>query len=121
MPGGGYANLELYERLGATPDVNVVTILGEGSFHQVHGGTTTNRADPDERRSTITGYADHFAELRGRQFRGAGKTLHYVGTMFPKRVEHARPPHDRERVREGSGLHRSRRPAEHVRRRSPTS
>jgi cephalosporin hydroxylase len=84
MPGGGYANLELYERLGATPDVNVVTILGEGSFHQVHGGTTTNRADPDERRSTITGYADHFAELRGRQFRGAGKTLHYVGTMFPR-------------------------------------
>jgi cephalosporin hydroxylase len=84
MPGGGYANLELYERLGATPDVNVVTILGEGSFHQVHGGTTTNRADPDERRSTITGYADHFAELRGRNFRGAGKTLHYVGTMFPR-------------------------------------
>lgn len=84
MPGGGYANLELYERLGSTPDVNVVTILGEGSFHQVHGGTTTNRADPDERRSTITGYADDFAELRGRPFRGAGKTLHYVGTMFPR-------------------------------------
>ena len=83
MPGGGYANLELYERLGAAPDVNVVTILGEGSFHQVHGGTTTNRADPEDRRSTIVGYADHFAELRGRQFRGAGKTLHYVGTMFP--------------------------------------
>ncbi len=84
MPGGGYANLELYERLGATPDVNVVTILGEGSFHQVHGGTTTNRADPDDRRRTIHGYAEHFAELRGRQFRGAGKTLHYVGTMFPR-------------------------------------
>jgi cephalosporin hydroxylase len=83
MPGGGYANLELYERLGATPGVKVVTILGEGSFHQVHGGTTTNRADPDDRRATITGYADHFAELRGRQFRGAGKTIHYVGTMFP--------------------------------------
>jgi len=83
MPGGGYANLELYERLGAAPDVNVVTILGEGSFHQVHGGTTTNRPDPEERRATITGYADHFADLRGRQFRGAGKMLHYVGTMFP--------------------------------------
>jgi len=83
MAGGGYANLELYERLGAAPDVHVVTILGEGSFHQVHGGTTTNRVDPDERRSTIVGYAEHFAELRGRSFRGAGKTLHYVGTMFP--------------------------------------
>ena len=83
VAGGGYANLDLYERLGAAPDVNVVTILGEGSFHQVHGGTTTNRADPEDRRSTIVGYADHFADLRGRQFRGAGKTLHYVGTMFP--------------------------------------
>ena len=84
MAGGGYANLELYERLGAAPDVNVVTILGEGSFHQVHGGTTTNVADPEDRRATIVGYADHFADLRGRQFRGAGKTLHYVGTMFPR-------------------------------------
>ena len=84
MAGGGYANLELYERLGAAPDVNVVTILGEGSFHQVHGGTTTNVADPQDRRATIVGYADHFADLRGRQFRGAGKTLHYVGTMFPR-------------------------------------
>ena len=45
MPGGGYANLELYERLGSAPDVTVSTIIGEGSFHQVHGGTTTNQAD----------------------------------------------------------------------------
>ncbi len=43
MAGGGYANLELYERLGSSPDVTVATILGEGSFHQVHGGTTTNQ------------------------------------------------------------------------------
>ena len=31
------------------PDVQVVSILGEGSFHQVHGGTTTNQTDPAER------------------------------------------------------------------------
>jgi cephalosporin hydroxylase len=84
MPGGGYANLELYERLGGAPDVTVVTILGEGSFHQVHGGTTTNVADPDDRRATIAGFADHFRELYGRPFRGPGKPLHYVGTMFPR-------------------------------------
>lgn len=84
MPGGGYANLELYERLGGAPDVTVVTMLGEGSFHQVHGGTTTNVADPDDRRATIAGFADHFRELYGRPFRGPGKPLHYVGTMFPR-------------------------------------
>ena len=37
----------------STPGVTEATILGEGSFHQVHGGTTTNLADVDERRERI--------------------------------------------------------------------
>ena len=44
----------------------VATIIGEGSFHQVHGGTTTNQSDPVERRSRVHSYAEHYAELRGR-------------------------------------------------------
>ena len=83
MPGGGYANLEFYERVGASPGVTLATILGEASFHQVHGGTTTNQADPDERRRRIAGYADHYRELRGRPFRGPGRAIHYVGFMHP--------------------------------------
>jgi cephalosporin hydroxylase/glycosyltransferase involved in cell wall biosynthesis len=82
VPGGGYANLEFYERMARTPGVNVVTMLGEGSFHQVHGGTTTN-ADPYRRRALNFMYRDDFEELTGRPFRGAAKTLHFVGTMFP--------------------------------------
>ena len=43
MPGGGYANLDLFERLGDVARTSPwSTILGEGTFHQVHGGTTTN-------------------------------------------------------------------------------
>jgi Macrocin-O-methyltransferase (TylF)/Glycosyl transferase family 2 len=79
MPGGGYTNLDLYERLASTPGVRVVTILGEGSFHQLHGGTTTNQPDPLERRQRIRSYADHFAELRGRPFMGPEKPIHFVG------------------------------------------
>jgi cephalosporin hydroxylase len=82
IPGGGYANPEFYERLARQPDVNVVTILGEGSFHQVHGGTTTN-ADPHDRAAARFAYVDEFRELTGRAFRGAGKRVHYVGSMFP--------------------------------------
>jgi cephalosporin hydroxylase len=82
MAGGGYTNLDFYERMGSAPGVNVVTILGEGSFHQMHGGTTTNQLDSDGRRERIVSYADHYAELRGRPFKGPGKTIHYVGTMF---------------------------------------
>lgn len=79
--GGGYANLELYERLGTSPDITVCTIVGEGSFHQTHGGTTTNQTDAAERRSRVFGYGQDYARLRGRLFRGPGKPIHYVGRM----------------------------------------
>jgi cephalosporin hydroxylase len=81
IAGGGYANLDLYERLGSSADVTVVSILGEGSFHQLHGGTTTNQTDSVERRSRVFSYGEHYAELRGRRFRGPGKPIHYVGAI----------------------------------------
>jgi len=82
MAGGGYANLDFYERIGATPDVTVVSILGEGTFHQAHGGTTTNESDPEERRQRLGSYDRHYRDLRGRVFRGPGKPIHFVGSMF---------------------------------------
>jgi len=94
VPGGGYANLDLYERLGSSPDTTFVTILGEGSFHHVHGGTTTNQASIDERNRRITSYAEHYQELRGRGFQGHKKPIHYVGTI----VSEARRTRARRRV-----------------------
>jgi cephalosporin hydroxylase/predicted O-methyltransferase YrrM len=83
LPGGGYANLDFYERLIASPDSTMVTVLGEGSFHQLHGGTTTNQREADDRRQRIVSYSDQYTELRGRNYRGPGKTIHYVGSMRP--------------------------------------
>ena len=91
VAGGGYANLELYERLGSSPDISVATIIGEGSFHQVHGGTTTNQADAEERRSRVFGYSQHYAELRGRAFRGPGKPIHYVGRIATGAARRSKP------------------------------
>jgi cephalosporin hydroxylase len=87
MAGGGYTNLELYERLAASPEVQVVMIIGEGSFHQLHGGTTTNLSSTGERRDRVYSYSDHYAELRGRRFSSHEKPIQYVGS-FP--VEAAR-------------------------------
>ncbi|MCH7788298.1 MAG: class I SAM-dependent methyltransferase [Acidobacteria bacterium] len=81
MPGGGYANLELYERLATSPDVTLVSILGEGTFHQVHGGTTTNDGAQDQRRQKIFAYGEHYAELRGKALKGPAKPVHYVGAL----------------------------------------
>ena len=91
MPGGGYANLELYERLGSSPDVTVCSIIGEGSFHQVHGGTTTNEAEAEERRTRVHGYAQHYAQLRGRPFRGAGRPIHFVGRITTAAARRTKP------------------------------
>jgi cephalosporin hydroxylase len=82
--GGGYANLDLYERATLAQDIHLVTILGEGSFHQVHGGTTTNEADHGARQSAVKDHARRYEELRGKAFGGHNKPLHFVGTMRPE-------------------------------------
>jgi len=41
-PGGGLANLDTYSRACALPDSQLIILLGEGTFHQVHGGIATN-------------------------------------------------------------------------------
>jgi cephalosporin hydroxylase len=81
MPGGGFANLDFYERVCTTPGVTVVSILGEASFHQVHGGTTTNQPELAERHQRISSYRDHYKTTRGRNFRGHGKPPYYVGWL----------------------------------------
>lgn len=41
-PGGGLMNLDLYKRACELPETQLVVLLGEGTFHQVHGGVATN-------------------------------------------------------------------------------
>ncbi len=91
MAGGGYANLELYERLGSAPDVTVCTILGEASFHQTHGGTTTNQTNAAERRARVFGYGKHYRQMRGRPFKGPGKPIHFVGRFTAGAARRTKP------------------------------
>jgi cephalosporin hydroxylase len=79
-PGGAFVNLDFFERLVVAPGVNQVTILGEGSFHQVHGGTTTNAAEPDD---LIESYDEHYEKLRGRRFQVPQQMPHYIGALPP--------------------------------------
>ncbi len=44
-PGGGLANLEVFERLTAAHAGRIVTLIGDGTFHQHHGGAATANAD----------------------------------------------------------------------------
>ena len=61
-PGGGLVNLDFYQRAQALPEVQLVTLLGEASFQQIHGAATTGAANHWQ---VMT---EEFAVLRGRPF-----------------------------------------------------
>jgi cephalosporin hydroxylase len=86
-PGGGFVNLDFFERMVGSPGVTPVTLLGEGSFHQVHGGTTTNLAEPHE---LIRSYDDQYQELRGRWFHVPPQRTHFVGSL-PRGARRTKP------------------------------
>jgi cephalosporin hydroxylase len=90
MAGGGYENLDMFERLANHPGVHAVSLLGEGSFHQFHGGTTTNVADEAVRRRKISSYREHFRDLRGRDLVGVTKPINYLGSMATKAARRTR-------------------------------
>jgi hypothetical protein len=43
LPGGGLVNHDLYNRACALEGVDLIVLLGEGTFHQYHGGAATTR------------------------------------------------------------------------------
>lgn len=43
-PGGGLCNLDVWSRAVELEDACVISLLGEGTFHQTHGGVATNGA-----------------------------------------------------------------------------
>jgi hypothetical protein len=49
--GGGMVNVALYRRLLDMPETALYLLYGEGTFHQVHGGVTTNT--PESARAGI--------------------------------------------------------------------
>jgi hypothetical protein len=43
MPGGGLVNHDLYRRACGLDGAELIALLGEGTFHQYHGGAATSR------------------------------------------------------------------------------
>lgn len=62
-PGGGLANLDIWERLCADPLARIILLLGEATFHQVHGGVATNALE-----SPWDRFHEEYVAVRGRPF-----------------------------------------------------
>ena len=80
FPGGGFLNMDIYRQASELEDTQLVLLVGEGSFHQVHGGTTTN-VTPEQRDTRVAGYHDQYRALRGEDLGPSSKDVYYMGHL----------------------------------------
>lgn len=80
-PGGGLANLDVYMRACELKNTLLVTLLGEGTFHQFHGGIATNQNRKDANWQT---FHDEYKRLRGKNFTKPMKDTIYLGYFNSK-------------------------------------
>jgi glycosyltransferase involved in cell wall biosynthesis len=77
-PGGGLVNLDFFTRAVARSRIGPVVLLGEGSFHQIHGGAATNAADPAKGQQ---GFRSEYERLRGHPYDLPQVDPLYVGRL----------------------------------------
>ncbi len=81
-PGGGLSNHDLFHRACDLDRAQLVVLLGEGTFHQIHGGAAT---------SGRIGWEEMHAEyvaLRGHPYVPPANERRYVGTVPDAALEH---------------------------------
>src|SRR3954452_7989047 len=64
-PGGGLLNHDIYARALELPGAQPVVLLGEGTFHQLHGGISTNSA-LEELPKKVDVWVKEYKRLRAR-------------------------------------------------------
>lgn len=63
--GGGLVNLDFFARACAAPELTPVLLLGEGTFHQFHGGVATNVTMADH---PWTKFHEEYVGVRGKPY-----------------------------------------------------
>jgi hypothetical protein len=82
LPGGGLVNHDLYRRACELKGSRLVVLLGEGTFHQFHGGAATSR------RFSFEELQADYARLRGARYRAPRKDTFYVGRVPDVALSH---------------------------------
>ena len=86
-PGGGVVNFDFFHRVVSHPDSALIILLGEGTFHQLHGGISTN-ADPVKGRERIKQWLNQYKKIRKTAWRPPRKPALYLGPVRPEVGSH---------------------------------
>jgi glycosyltransferase involved in cell wall biosynthesis len=89
-PGGGLANLDIWERLCGDPLARVVLLMGEATFHQVHGGVATNALQ-----SPWDRFHDEYVAIRGKPYAPPQIVPLIIGSTPPASLPSLRQSLDR--------------------------
>jgi hypothetical protein len=77
-PGGGFVNLDTWSRACADPEAEVIMLLGEATFHQIHNGAVTNNPD----RAAVQALChQEYVRLRGHAYERPTRRPFYFGTL----------------------------------------
>lgn len=74
--GGGLANLDLWKRLCDCQNNTIIMLLGEGTFHQFHGGAATNSLV-----DTWSEFHEEYIEIRGEEYCVPNRTPLQLGNI----------------------------------------
>ncbi len=80
MPGGGILLPDLFKELSRLENVEIVQLIGEASFHQIHGGTSTN-ISKEQQKLKWESYLDQYKEIRGEPYKVTSKPIRFYGHM----------------------------------------
>lgn len=75
LPGGGLVSPDLFSRLSGLAETQVTVVLGEGSFHQVHGGASTKPG------VDLTPWMEQYERLRGHPYAPPDYVPEYFGRL----------------------------------------
>jgi hypothetical protein len=79
-PGGGFVNLDYYREACEQLD-QLVILLGEGTFHQFHGGVATNVPKASHPKKA---FLQEYLAIRGRPFALPTRQADYLGGITPQ-------------------------------------
>lgn len=85
LRGGGLVNLDLYKRACEHRGVEHVMLLGEGTFHQFHGGVTTGGEAREVRAQLIEEMKEQYEQIRGEPYQSPQTKPVYLGEL-PRQV-----------------------------------
>ncbi len=81
-PGGGLVNLDTFNRVLECPNAELVILSGEATFHQMHGGVSTN-ASIETQQDNWANWSSQYERIRGRPYEGLrpGHAPTLIGTL----------------------------------------